>query len=55
MAKIVEDILVIKFSKIIKDNDVGDSNLISDDTLFALVQVAEELTEKGIIVEVERP
>ena len=55
MAKIVEDIVVIKFSKIVKDNDDGKTALVSDDTLDALVQVAEELSDKGIIVEVEKP
>lgn len=54
MAKIVEDLLVIKFSKIVKDNDTDPSPPLTNDTIQALVQVAQELAGEAVIVEVER-
>jgi len=53
MAKIHEEIVVIKLSKLVKDTDV-DTEIASDDIVLALQSVAEELTGAGIIVEVER-
>ena len=53
MAKIIEEIVVIKLSKLVKDSDVG-TEIVSDDTVTALPAVVEELTGAGIIVEVER-
>ena len=54
MAKIIEDVVVIKFSKIIKDTDADPMPPISNDNVAALVQVAQELTGDSVIVEVER-
>jgi hypothetical protein len=51
MAKIVEDVLVIKFSKIVKDGEEG-SSIASPDVQSALEQVAQELVGSGIVVEV---
>jgi len=53
MAKIHEEIVVIKLSKLVKDNDsVG---VIADDEIIASLQsVAEELAGSGIVVEAER-
>jgi hypothetical protein len=53
MAKIHEEIVVIKLSKLIKDTDsVG---VIADDEIIAALQsVAEELAGSGIVVEAER-
>jgi hypothetical protein len=51
MAKIVEDVLVIKFSKIVKDSEEG-SSIASADVQQALEQVAQELVGSGIVVEV---
>ena len=53
MAKIHEEIVVIKLSKLVKDSDTG-IEIASDDIVAALQSVAEELTGAGIIVEVER-
>ena len=53
MAKIIEEIVVIKLSKLVKDSDAG-IEIASDDIVAALQSVAEELTGAGIIVEVER-
>lgn len=51
MAKIVEEVVVIKFSKIIKDNEKDGSEIATLETLAALEQVAQELAGKGIVVE----
>jgi hypothetical protein len=52
MAKIVEDILIIKFSKIVKDSESAGSNIASNDIQAALEQVAQELVGDAIVVEV---
>jgi hypothetical protein len=54
MAKIIEDALVIKFSKIVKDNDTDPQSPISNDNVNALIQVAQELVGESVVVEVER-
>lgn len=53
MAKIVEDAIVIKFSKLVKDNE-KDFKLSNSDIEAALEQVAQELVGDGVVVEVER-
>jgi hypothetical protein len=52
MAKIVEEILVVKFSKIVKDSSEDQSTIVSDDILAALEQVSQELVTDSVIVEV---
>jgi hypothetical protein len=54
MAKIVEDILVVKFSKIVKDSDTDNSGLVGQDVQAALEQVAQELVGEAVVVEVVR-
>ena len=51
MAKIVEDVLVIKFSKIVKDSEEGGS-IAGPDVQAALEQVAQELIGDSVVVEV---
>ncbi len=51
MAKIVEDVIVIKFSKIVKDNEQG-SSIASSEVQLALEQVAQELVGDSVVVEV---
>lgn len=53
MAKIHEDIAIIKFSQLVKD-DSQPVVMIHDEVLAALVQVAEELVGTGVIVEIEK-
>ena len=53
MAKIQEEVIVIKLSKLVKDNDNTDS-ITTDDILAALASVAEELAGAGVVVEAER-
>lgn len=55
MAKIVEDVVLIKFSKLAKDNDNDSSQIAGTDVQQALEQVAQELVGEGIIVEVLKP
>lgn len=52
MAKIVEDVVLIKLSKIVKDNDKDSANVANQEILAALEQVAQELAGDGIVVEV---
>ena len=56
MAKIIEDVVIIKFSKIVKDNgsEVTQGGIATQDIQQALEQVAQELVGDGIVVEVER-
>ena len=53
MAKIHEEVVVIKLAKLIKDNDAG-TEIATDDIVAALQSVAEELAGAGVIVEAER-
>jgi hypothetical protein len=52
MAKILEDVLIVKFSKIVKDSDTDNGGLIGADIQSALEQVAQELVGDGVVVEV---
>ena len=53
MAKIHEEIVVIKLSKLIRE-DAAAEPIASDDIITALQQVAEELAGTGVVVEAER-
>lgn len=52
MAKIHEEVVVVKVSKLVK-NDSDVDSLINDDVVAALEQVAQELLGESVIVEVE--
>jgi hypothetical protein len=52
MAKIVEEIVIIKLSKLVKD-DI-DSGIVTEELQSALEQVAQELVGEAVIVEVEK-
>jgi hypothetical protein len=53
MAKIHEEVVVIKLSKLIKDSDPG-TDIATTDIVAALQSVAEELAGAGVVVEAER-
>lgn len=53
MAKIVEDVLVLKLSKLVKD-DAPEGGIVNDEVQSALEQVAQELVGDGVIVEIVR-
>ena len=50
MAKIVEDVLVIKFSKIVKDNEGNREVIANRDIQQALEQVAQEVVVDVVVV-----
>ncbi len=52
MAKIVEDVILIKLSKIVKDNDGSQVIIASPEVQQALEQVAQELVGDNVVVEV---
>ncbi|MFY8212256.1 MAG: hypothetical protein ACOVLB_06310 [Candidatus Nanopelagicus sp.] len=52
MASIVEDVIVIKFSKLVKDSDAGSSSITNSEIQAALEQVAQELVGDSVVVEV---
>lgn len=54
MAKIVEEVLIVRFSKIVKDSDTDNSVLVSTDVQAALEQVSQELVGESVVVEVVR-
>jgi hypothetical protein len=51
MAKIHEEIVVIKLSKLVKDSDSVEP-IASEEIVSALASVAEELAGHGVVVEV---
>jgi hypothetical protein len=53
MAKIHEEIVVIKLSKLIKDG-AATAEIATEDMISSLSSVVEELAGEHIIVEVER-
>lgn len=53
MAKIHEEVVVIKLSKLIKDNDAG-GEIATPDIVAALQSVAEELAGAGVVVEADK-
>ena len=54
MAKIIEDVIVIKFSKIVKDSESEATGIAGSDLQQALEQVAQELVGDSVVVEIER-
>ena len=54
MAQIIEDVIVIKFSKLVKSDESEVSAIAGADIQTALEQVAQELVGESVIVEVER-
>jgi hypothetical protein len=52
MAKILEDVLVIKFSSLVKDGAADQTTCISEEIQAALEQVAQELAGQHVVVEV---
>lgn len=54
MAKIIEDVLVIKFSKIVRENDTDPAPVILNEQIAAIAEVAQELVGSSVVVEVEQ-
>ena len=54
MAKIHQETIVIKFSKMVKDTDpVGPGTIASQEVITALTAVSEELVGPGVVVEID--
>ncbi len=54
MAKIQQDVIVIKVSKIVRDKESDDYLIADMEFLKSLEQVAQELLGESVIVEIER-
>jgi|TARA_R110000751_G_scaffold45996_2_gene103870 hypothetical protein len=54
MAKIVEDMVAIKLSKIAKDDALDAPKIITDEIASQLEAVAQELVGEAVIVEIVR-
>ena len=52
MAKIQEELIVIKLSKLHKDNDTQSPGLASEDVVSGLEAVVQELVGSDVIVEI---
>jgi hypothetical protein len=50
MAKIVEELVIIKVSKLVKDSD-ADEKLLDSKAINSIEQVVQELVGDGIVVE----
>jgi len=53
MAQLHEEILQIKVSKLVKDNDQAE-NFLTDDTVASLEAVVQELAGSGSLVEIHK-
>jgi phosphohistidine swiveling domain-containing protein len=53
MAKLHEEVLVIKVSKLVKDSEQA-SGLVTEETITSLEAVVQELTGPTTLVEIER-
>lgn len=53
MAKIHEEIIIIKVSKLVREADAP-TTIANDELVASLAAVAEELAGAGVIVEVDR-
>jgi hypothetical protein len=54
MAKIHEEVVVIKLAKLIREKDTAEQYIATNELCEALQTVAEELAGAGVVVEVER-
>jgi hypothetical protein len=54
MAKIVEEVVLIKLSKLVKENTESGDLIATNEVCDALEQVAQELAGGGVVVEVVR-
>ena len=52
MAQIIEENIIIKVSKLVKNGNA--EHLVPEETLLALEQVAQELLGDSVIVEIEK-
>ena len=53
MAKLHEEVIVVKVSKLLKDND-AESVILDNDTVVSIEAVVQELAGAGTLVEVQK-
>ena len=53
MAKLHEEVLVIKVSKLLKDTDTGSVTILNQETIDSLEAVVLELAGAGTLVEIQ--
>lgn len=53
MAKLHEEIIVVKVSKLLKDNDT-EPNILDNETIGSIEAVVQELAGAGTLVEIQR-
>lgn len=51
MAKIQEQMIVIKLSRLVKDSEADNGHIVNDEVLAGLEAVAQELVGDGVVVE----
>jgi hypothetical protein len=54
MAKIIEDIVVVKFSKLVKDNNPKIASLIDNDTRHQIEEAVQSVVGDVMVVEIEK-
>ena len=54
MAKIYEEVVVIKLSKLVRDTDAVGDEIATPDIVVALQSVAQELVGAGVVVEADK-
>ena len=54
MAKIIEEIVVMKFSSIVKDMNADPEPTVTNDQIESIIMVAQELVGDRVVIEVER-
>jgi hypothetical protein len=54
MAKIVEDIVIVKFSRLVKDSGPDHVEIINNSIRKALEDAAQQLLGESVVVEIEQ-
>jgi hypothetical protein len=52
MAKVIEQLVAIKFSKLVHDSHNDNGKVLDDTQMLSLVEVAEQLAPPGAVVEI---
>ena len=53
MAKLHEEVVVIKVSKLLKDSDTSSATILNQETIDSLEVVVQELAGAGTLVEIQ--
>lgn len=53
MAKIIEEVVLIKLNKLVKNSENSNGPLTSDEMILSLEQIVQELVGNDIVVEIE--